>query len=310
MKDKVSVIIPTMNRPSALKRTIKAYLKGTLIPTEIIIIDQSNEEKFVEEIKIFLETIAKVKIVYYYQAIASLTVARNKGFSLAENEIIICSDDDVDVYENTLENVVDIMRDKSVSMIGGLDDNMGLSRSGLGYLIGTKSFIKRKIGHVTLSMLGRYPNRVIDEVKTEWAMGYFFVIRKSLVEKWHISWDENLTSYAYAEDLDFSFNYYRKSNEEKLRCILSDKVHVKHLGSLEYRVPSRRSTFMYVINRYYLSVKHKMGLKSRIAMSWCNFWIYIFRVVKKNNPQDFKDAVKYKNKHKRELKLGSIPYEL
>ncbi len=304
----ISVLIPTMNRPKALKRTIDSYLKGSLIPNEIIIIDQSNQNEFIEKIKNFLRTIRQTEIVYYHQDLASLTIARNKGLSLAKNEVIVWSDDDVDVYEDTLKNVANIMCDKSVSMIGGLDDNMGVSKSKLGYLIGTKSFIKREIGHVTLSMLGRYPDRVNGEVKTEWAMGYFFVIRKSLTMKWHLAWDEKLNSYAYPEDLDFSYNYYKRSKKEQLRCILSDKVHVKHLGSLEYRVPSRTSTFMYVLHRYYLSVKHDMGLKSKIAMGWSNFWFKLWKKIKKENYKDFKDAVKYLKTHKKEIASGQFFY--
>lgn len=53
------------------------------------------------------------------------------------------------------------MKDKSISMIAAIDDNMPTKQSALGYILGTRSFKKRKIGHVTYSMLGRYPENVL-----------------------------------------------------------------------------------------------------------------------------------------------------
>ena len=41
----ISVLIPTMNRPEALKRTIQSFLNGTAIPSQIIVVDQSREKK-------------------------------------------------------------------------------------------------------------------------------------------------------------------------------------------------------------------------------------------------------------------------
>ena len=309
MADGISVIIPTMNRENSLKRTIAFYLKALLIPDEIIIVDQSNNENIIQGIKRFLNTITGVRIIYYHQDIASSTMARNKGLSLANNDIIVFSDDDVDIYDDTLKNIVEIMQDKSVCMIGGLNDNGARSKSNIGYLIGTKSFKKRKIGHVTYSMLGRYPNNVKGTIATEWAMGYFFVVRKSLVEKHHISWDEKLVRYAYAEDLDFSYSYYKAIKKAgDGRCVLTDKVRVKHLGSLEYRNPSREKEFMYVLNRYYLSRKHKMGKRSLFWMALCNRCRLISAIYDKEKYKNLKDAIRYLKSHKEQIALGIFYY--
>ena len=125
-------------------------------------------------------------------------------------KLLVCSDDDVEVYADTLKNVYDLFQNPQIPMIAGLDDCAAKSTSKIGYLLGTKSFFKRKIGHVTASMLGRFPaQQVKGEVDTQWAMGFFFAVRTPLLKKWNIKWDENLTGYAYAEDLDFSYSYYK-----------------------------------------------------------------------------------------------------
>lgn len=305
----VSVLIPTMNRPNALKRTLDGYLNAEFIPSQIVIVDQSVNEADSAEIKKILAMINDTEITYLYQNVPSLTKARNNAFKLATQEIIICSDDDIDVYSDTVKKVYKLMSsDSSLAMIAGVDDNMAMNQSKIGYLLGTKSHKNRKIGHVTLSMLGRFPEHVTERTTTMWAMGFFFVIRKSLADKWELQWDENLKEYAYAEDLDYSYGYYKKARKENYECIMSSDIHVKHLASKEYRIPSRKSTFMYVLNRFYLSKKHNMGWKADIAIKWCNFWIYIQRKIANNNAEDMKEAIIYLRKHKKEVENGVFTY--
>ena len=307
----VSVLIPTMNRPDTLKATLESYMSAEFVPSQIVVVDQSENKVIANNVKnIVLHYIGFIDIQYIYQQKQSLTKARNNALKYSKYEIIICSDDDVELYKDTLKNIYDIMLREEVSLIAGINDNALKSKTNIGYFFGTKSFKKRKIGHVTLSMLGRYPDNIIGEVETEWAMGYFFVVRKSLLKKWDISWDENLISYAYAEDLDFSYRYYKKSIQYNFKCILSDKVHVKHLASSEYRVPKMKSTIMYVLNRYYLSYKHNMGFKSRIAIKWSNFWRCVERTLKKQAPKDFRYALKLYRKNKKYISKGILNPDL
>ena len=202
------------------------------------------------------------------------------------------------------------MQNEKIAMIGGIDENTEKSKSKIGYLFGTKSYKLRAVGHVTKSVLGRYPNDVVGEVETQWAMGYFFAIKKSLKDEWNIDWDEKLISYGYPEDLDFSFSYYKKADELGLSCILSDKVKVRHLVSKEYRTASYKSTVMYVINREYLSYKHKMGLFSLIANRWANFGEFLKRILKNNKPFDLVKAQWYCDLHRNDIKKGILHYEL
>lgn len=305
----ISVLIPTMNRPTSLKRTLNSYLHGVDIPSQIVVVDQSENKTDQMDIRNLTEEYSAItEIIYVYQNFPSSTKARNRALEYAKEDIIVYSDDDVDIYEDTMTNVFGLMQDKSLAMIAGLDDNTSQSSSKVGYILGTKSFINRKIGHVTLSMLGRFPNKVSDVTDTMWAMGFFFVVRKSLLNKWNIQWDEKLTGYAYAEDLDFSYSYYQKAQVENLKCIISSSVHVKHLASQEYRTPSRKSTFMYVLNRAYLSYKHEMGWKSEFAMQWCNIWRLVERMIKKQDAKDMIDAMIYLKRNRQKIIEGIFQY--
>ena len=307
----ISVVIPTMNRPDALKKTIESLLLKTIIPSQIIIVDQSDKiENQLENKKIISHQLVLTEIKYIFQKIPSLTKARNTGFNYCKNEIIICSDDDVDVNVNTIKNIHELMSNINIAMIAGIDKNKKESHNNLGYIFGTKSFINRKKGHVTLSMLGRYPKEVHGNVDTQWAMGYFFVIRKSLTKKWNLKWDEKLVGYAYAEDLDFSYSYFKRAKSEGLRCILSETVKVHHLVSKEWRITPYKNTIMYVINREYLSYKHYKTPLARFATRWTNFGNLLYRILKNNSPKDLIIAQYYCDKYRKEIRKGNISYKL
>lgn len=286
----ISILIPTMNRPDTLRKTLDSIMSCSGVPSQIVVIDQSTQENDATQVKEMVLSLREkgVAAEYYYQDIPSLTKARNNAMKYATKDIVVCCDDDVLVYDDTFVKIFERMHnDLHVSMIAGIDDNMLTKSSKLSYLFGTKNYYKRNIGHVTKSMLGRFPDTVNGVVETEWAMGFFFVIRKSLFLKWNLKWDEKLVSYAYPEDLDFSYSYYRKSKSEGFICILDEYIHVKHMVSKEYRVPTLQSTRMYIVNRLYLSYKHKMGLISRVAIVWCDFWRLLQRIIRGEPAKDF-----------------------
>lgn len=310
MQIPITVIIPTMNRPKSLDRTLKCLMNGIDTPNQIIVVDQSQDPSVrdVNKSILFAHEDACSVLCHEYQHVPSSTEARNVGMARAVNEIMVFADDDIDVNPDTTGNVYKLMQNPDIAMIAGIDEFTETPASSAGYLLGTKSFRKRKIGHVTNSMLGRYPDNIKDRTETQWAMGYFFVVRKSLTAKWGCRWDENLTSYAYAEDLDFSFGYYKHAKADGLKCILDPSVKVKHLASKEYRIPSAKSTYMYVINREYLRHKHKMGVRGAMATAWCNFWRLVRCLVSRQNPKAFAHAMWCAVKYRKDIYAGNLDY--
>lgn len=308
------LMIPTMNRNLSLQRTLEGYMAQPYVPSHIVVVDQSTDAVVRQRNQDLLNRYAnEIKTTYVYQAIPSITKARNLAMQHGDEEVMIFSDDDIDVNEDTLANVHRLMNDGMIAMIAGIDENSPPIRSlvgTIGYLFWAKSFWNRNIGHVTLSMLGRYPSREINgEVDTQWAMGYFFVVRRSLVEKWHQRFDDKFAGYGYAEDLDFSYAYYKKAKSEGLRCVLSDKVKVKHLGTMEFRTPSAKSTYMFVINREYLSYKHRMGFVSRLATRWANFGAFVLRLAHVGNNGKSVDVLRAQWKcdaNRRKIKFGEL----
>ena len=51
----ISIVIPTMNRLESLKRTISHIVSGNVLPQEIIIVDQTQDETIIEATQAFLK---------------------------------------------------------------------------------------------------------------------------------------------------------------------------------------------------------------------------------------------------------------
>lgn len=288
----VSIVIPTMNRLESLKRTILYIAQSTVLPLEVIVVDQSSDNTEIEATKEFLEK-QNVNCKYVHNDEPSLTKARNTGMLYVHGDLVIQMDDDVDVKPDTLSSIINIFSNEKIAMLAGVNEGFNSKhRSLIGFLFWKKNWRKRNIGHVVKSMYGRFPEYITKETSTEWAMGFFSVYRVALIKKWNLKWDENLTSYAYAEDLDFSYSYFKKAQKEGLKCIMSSLVIVKHNVTQEWRIPSRKHTYMIINNRHYLRRKHFGNSPlSKIAVCWADWGEYLRRLLKNEAAKDWKDAM-------------------
>lgn len=303
----ISVLIPTMNRPKALQRTMQTYLSANAIPSQFVIVDQTQPQQLRMEMEQLVEQWrAFTEITYVYREQPSSSVARNIATEYAKEDLLLFSDDDIDVYPDSLQKIYDIMRDSNIALLSGWDDLAGNSTSNIGYLFGTKSFINRKIGHVTASMLGRYPDQLDGLVPTQWAMGGFLTVRKSLVQKWNIRWDENMTGYAFSEDLDYSIRYVSEAKKAGMQCYISGDLPFSHLASMEYRITSKKIAYVYIINRTYLGYKHHDHFRYWLAMGWTNIWRILEHFVKQKNGLDMLRAVFLSIKFRDDIRAGKL----
>lgn len=310
----ISVIIPTMNRPDSLVRTLNHMIVCDERPDQIIVVDQSQTEEQQNENREVINSLADSfpQIVYKYQKTPSSTKARNYGYSFAEHEIVVFSDDDVDVRKNTFAVLRSLFAysSSSIAMVGGVNEGEeDMSPSTISYILGMASYRKRKKGHIARACYGRFPCITEEKTPTEWAMGFFFAVRKSLMDKWMVRFDENLLSYAYAEDLDFSYGYYLHAKKENLQCIMSRMITVKHNVSKEYRIPKRDHVFMSVLHRYYISNKFSLPLYE-LNNLWCNLGIMFFKLLKNERSMDMFDAQVFYYQHRKDILQGRFLNEL
>lgn len=305
---KVSIIIPTLNRASSLARTLGFISKSSILPDEVIIIDQSPIDT-AEKIKELCDS-QTLKIKYIHVTEPSSSKSRNIGLELCKNDIAIFMDDDVDIGIDTIRNILILFRDNSISMVGGIDSGSPPKKLSLPSLIFFRSsFFKRYKGHVSMAGYGVFPQNPQGETPTEWAMGFFFAIRKSLAQKWGLKFDENLKYYAYAEDLDFTYRYFLKSREGNLKCIMSTAATVLHNVSREYRLPSRQRTFIEICHRKYLMAKHGNTILRQLIMLWSDIGAALMRAKRGEPTSDVFKAIAFAIKYRRDIKRGVFHYD-
>lgn len=96
-----SIIIPTHNRPSWLKRALDSILKQSFLKIEIIVINDGSQEDYTQILKPYAEKICLIKNHSALGAAAS----RNLGVQLARSAWIVFLDDDDEFYPDFLQNL-------------------------------------------------------------------------------------------------------------------------------------------------------------------------------------------------------------
>lgn len=89
MRPSVSVVIPTYNRGFSIGRAIDSILGGTLIPDEIIVVDDGSSDNTQEILKAY-----EGRVRYIFQKNAGASAARNSGIQAANAEWIAFLDSD------------------------------------------------------------------------------------------------------------------------------------------------------------------------------------------------------------------------
>ncbi|MFW6145686.1 MAG: glycosyltransferase family 2 protein, partial [bacterium] len=119
-----SIIIPTYNRPESLKNCILSILGQTVIPNEVVIIDDGN----LSSVPLYKElSQAGVDCLYIKKDVPGLTESRNRGVSVSRGDIVFFLDDDVVLFNNFLEEILRIYyhdKEENIAGVGGLIANI------------------------------------------------------------------------------------------------------------------------------------------------------------------------------------------
>lgn len=114
---KISVVIPTYNRPG-LALTLVGQIRKYEKKTEVIIVDQSSKEDDQKLIK-------KYNVKYLRDPQVNTSIAKNIGIEEAEGDVIIFFDDDVEITPETISSHISEYEDKHVLGVAGRVINDG-----------------------------------------------------------------------------------------------------------------------------------------------------------------------------------------
>lgn len=102
-----SAVIPTKNRTTSLLKTLKSISKQSVMPSQIIIIDQSNLNAFNDIFSYFSNDDFLNLINYQYKPnISGLVEAKDYGMHMVDDELICFLEDDLYLHKNFFKSLL------------------------------------------------------------------------------------------------------------------------------------------------------------------------------------------------------------
>lgn len=125
-----SIVIPTYNREEDLKKCLDSILLQSLLPQELLIIDDGElSDDFIEHCRNKFERVG-VSFVYYKKnhefERRGLSESKNKALDLVSNQIFFIFDDDVVLEKDFCELIISVWHkkeDKNLIGVGGVIKN-------------------------------------------------------------------------------------------------------------------------------------------------------------------------------------------
>jgi len=209
----ISVIIPTKERPNDLAAMLKSLLTQSMQATEVIIIDQSNNDasRLVSE-KILRDN-PRLGLNYILDTqITGAAQARNKGIKVAQGDIIFFFDDDVVLDRDFIKESLKIYDDHpDVAGVGGVITNYQHLNSKR-FKINRRIFFRGIFKEERSDIFANYLNYDHPIPTSKLSGGCCSYKRKILEKEWFDErFDRVLNGYAFGEDIDLSLRISRKS---------------------------------------------------------------------------------------------------
>jgi len=265
-----SFIICTKDRLLDLEDCIKSITRQTVLPSEVIIVDASEDKISAENEKNSKAILGdKIKLIFL-RGEPSTTRQRNIGIDHASGDIVFFLDDDVILepyYHKKILEVYELKKDENIGGVRGSYSNH--YKSNILENIFRRFFfmdvIQEKGKSKVLPSMNAVdvlkPNGIIEvESMPSCICSYY---RKVLNE---FKFDETLDKYALSEDLDLS---YRVSRKYKL--FQTPHARLIHKMSAISRLDMRRFRRLQITNLHYLAKKHI----PRWSIKWLAFYWYI-----------------------------------
>jgi len=261
----VSVIIATMNREKELGQCLDSVVRQTLLPKEIVIVDDGNLNK--EDIsKVILEPI---EFKYHKKNEPSLSKSRNIGAKLAQSQLLLFLDDDVVLEPNYIEEIVKVFEADKAGQIGGVSGIIINKRPKPSYFkIWERMFCLGfgKPGVILPWGFFTRINNLKDVTRVDWIPGGLSCFRKKVFD--------NFQLYDFKEfghggrhgsaDIEFSLQI-----NKKYKLVVTPFAKLYHYKSESTKMSSYRMSFKQTFNQGVIFEKYS---KKNLINIFCFYW--------------------------------------
>lgn len=109
---KISVVIPLYNKSYSIVRCLQSVLSQTVLPNEIIIVNDGSTDDSLVVLNHFLDTLgtSRVDIIVLDQMNQGVSAARNNGVAQSRSDYIALLDADDEWYPEIIERVINCIK--------------------------------------------------------------------------------------------------------------------------------------------------------------------------------------------------------
>jgi len=265
----ISVIIPTKNRPKDLKLTIETLLAQTVLPDQLVIVDQSaGDESRREILTLFTEASQSardhIRLNYVYDpSITGGAQARNRAMQIADCAVWLFLDDDVCLEPDFIEALLAAYhRFPTAAGVSGIVTNYSFPpRAALAWrnlFVHGPFHDDRQPVYWNASRL-----RASDPVPVSRFGGGLMSFRSDTIRD--IQFDENLSGVSDGEDVDFCAHLKPHS-----LLLITPKARLVHNQSLTGRSKKHWTSREAKSNHYLYHRNWRSGLFNRLCFCWLN----------------------------------------
>lgn len=123
MDIKYDIVIATKNRLKTLEISLPLMLQQSVRPEQVIVVDASQDLCTMAAVEILCKRLSqkhRCPISYQRSAVANLCLQRNQGLEKVLSEVVMLPDDDSFWYPEMAEKVMDVYRQDTQHLIGGV----------------------------------------------------------------------------------------------------------------------------------------------------------------------------------------------
>jgi len=211
---RVSVVIPTYFRRNDLSDLLASILSQTYKPIEVIIVDDTPTTEIENLCEEYKDKFAGQGIELIYvrnHKVRSAAIARNIGVERAKGDIILFLDSDVVLFEDFIEKIVEVFREKPHALgVQGYMSTLPRRKDRLDPL----RDVFNRIFHTyyrypeNSCRLFEYPSKLTKVIECEWMSGCASAYRREVFNEF--KFDENLKGYSFMEDVLLSHSIFKK----------------------------------------------------------------------------------------------------
>jgi glycosyltransferase involved in cell wall biosynthesis len=260
---KISVVVPTRNRPKELAELLQTILNQDYLPLEVIIVDDSPKYSAKNVAGLYSLNFKSVgcNLKYVSGSGAGLPAARNLGVQVAKGEVILFLDDDTLLPDKNVLRIMAEFLGKNIDVLGVqpliLSKNDSITRNKLTnklenaiYKVLMLTYHKDNTLAIRRSGESIYPNSLSKIIRAQRLSGCCCGYRREIFKQF--KFDRNLKRWGFMEDLDFSYRVYKK-NPKSLCVIPYAKIVHKH--TTEGRLATKTTIYMSTIYWFYIFFK-------------------------------------------------------